>query len=266
MNELKEEINSRIEYIENNASEKTKQKIQKEYKDAGEFSSENLDEEIENLEKQNKKLKLYEKIINALQENIEIDPGRVMGLTDGIFSIVMTLLIFGMVLPTNEIVNYTGFIDFIASILPNMGLTIVSFILLASFWIYHHEFIKIRSLNLLYLWANIFYLASLTFIPFTTSLIGNYSHFFLSNVIFGLNILLTIIFFLIMFYYAAKRGFLDEAAIKKDKKYVYHTLFIIMGFTVLINLLDFFINKNFIYLYLLVPVISTIRDVHYKLK
>ena len=155
MNELKEEINSRIEYIENNASEKTKQKIQKEYKDGGEFSSENLDEEIENLEKQNKKLKLYEKIINALQENIEIDPGRVMGLTDGIFSIVMTLLIFGMVLPTDEIVNYTGFIDFIASILPNMGLTIVSFILLASFWIYHHEFIKIRSLNLLYLWANI---------------------------------------------------------------------------------------------------------------
>ena len=69
-----------------------------------------------------------------------------------------------------------------------------------------------------------------------------------------------------MFYYAAKRGFLDETAIKKDKKYVYHTLFIIMGFTVLINLLDFFVNKNFIYLYLLVPVISTIRDVHYKLK
>ena len=204
MNELKEEINSHIEYIENNASEKTKQKVQKEYKDTEEFSSENLDEEIEKLEKQNKKLKLY--------------------------------------------------------------LTIVSFILLASFWIYHHEFIKIRSLNLLYLWANIFYLASLTFIPFTTSLIGNYSHFFLSNVIFGLNILLTIIFFLIMFYYAAKRGFLDEVAIKKDKKYVYHTLFIIMGFTVVINLLDFFINKNFIYLYLLVPVISTIRDVHYKLK
>ena len=111
-----------------------------------------------------------------------------------------------------------------------------------------------------------FYLASICFIPFTTSIIGNYSHFFLANVIFGLNILLVVVFFLIMFYYAHKRGFLEEYTTEEDKKHVYHTLYIVMGATVIVNLLDFNVNPNFIYLFLLVPIISTIRHIQYMMK
>ena len=189
-----------------------------------------------------------------------------MGLTDGIFSIVMTLLVFGMVLPDKEILNYTGFINFLGSIGPIAGLIIVSFIVLGSFWIYHHEFMKIKSLNMPYLWLNIFYLACLCFIPFSTSVIGNYSHFFLANVIFGVNILLVIVFFLFMFHYAHKRGFLEEYTSEEDKTYVYHTLYMLMGVTIIVNLLDFNVNSNFIYLFLLIPIISTLRHIQYLMK
>ena len=76
---------------------------------------------------------------------MDIDPGRLLGLTDGIFGMVMTLLIFGMALPEMELLSSGDFYNFLVNSIPTIGLTLVSFVLLASFWIYHHEFIKINN-------------------------------------------------------------------------------------------------------------------------
>ena len=269
MQSLKDEIEQQISEMDENRAVKVQGKLEdakRKNKFSENINEENIDEEIRKLEKTNKKISTYQRFVDAFEKDLDIDPGRLMGLTDGIFSIVMTLLVFGMVLPDKEIVNYTGFINFIGSIAPIAGLIIVSFIVLGSFWIYHHEFMKIKSLNMPYLWLNIFYLACLCFIPFSTSVIGNYSHFFLANVIFGVNILLVIIFFLIMFHYAHKRGFLEEYTSEEDKTYVYHTLYMLMGVTIIVNLLDFNVNPNFIYLFLLIPIISTLRHIQYLMK
>ena len=210
MQSLKDEIEQQISEMDENRAVKVQEKLEdakRKNKFSENINEENIDEEIRKLEKTNKKISTYQRFVDAFEKDLDIDPGRLMGLTDGIFSIVMTLLVFGMVLPDKEILNYTGFINFLGSIGPIAGLIIVSFIVLGSFWIYHHEFMKIKSLNMPYLWLNIFYLACLCFIPFSTSVIGNYSHFFLANVIFGVHILLVIIFFLIMFHYAHKSLF-----------------------------------------------------------
>ena len=84
-----------------------------------------------------------------------------MGLTDGIFGMVMTLLVFAIALPDLHIVNYNNFIAFISTLAPTIGVTIVSFVLISSFWIYHHEFIKIKRMDIPYLWLNIFFLICL---------------------------------------------------------------------------------------------------------
>ena len=143
---------------ESNAK-KIQEKIEKHKKNqmSKEIEEGNIDEEIKRLEKTDKKISTYQRFLDAFEKDLDIDPGRLMGLTDGIFSIVMTLLIFGMALPEEKIVNYTGFIDFIGSISSVAGVVIVSFILLASFWLYHHEFMKIKKLNIPYIWLNMFY-------------------------------------------------------------------------------------------------------------
>lgn len=212
------------------------------------------------------KATFYQRFRQGLESDIDIDPGRLMGLTDGIFGMVMTLLVFGIALPELQIATYSDFIGFISSLTPTIGVTIVSFVLISSFWIYHHEFIKIKRLNIPYLWINILFLICISFIPFTTSLIGHYSHFFLSEAIFGLDIFLTIVFFLIMYNYADSRKFLENMPSKEEKRYVTHTFIILMGLTVAVNLLDFNISGNFIYLFLLVPVISTVRDIKFKMR
>lgn len=226
------------------------------------------DSKIRNGKKAGKynKLSFFDRFKRSLESDIDIDPGRLMGLTDGIFGMVMTLLVFGIGLPEFLITDYSDFISYIFSLRSTIGLTIVSFVLISSFWIYHHEFIKIKKLNIPYLWINILFLISISFIPFTTSLIGKYHYFFLSEVLFGLNIFLTIVFFLLMYYYAYQRDFLKNMPSHDERHYIYHTFYILMGFTVMVNLLDFNVSGNFVYLFLLMPVISTIRDIRYKMK
>ena len=222
--------------------------------------------DVRKLKKINKKISFYKRFKNALISDIDIDPGRITGLTDGIFGMVMTLLVFAIALPELQIANYQDFVSFIYSLAPSIGVTVVSFVLISSFWIYHHEFIKVKSLNIPYLWINILFLICISFIPFTTFLIGNYSHFFLSEALFGLDIFLTIVFFLLMYYYAYSRNFLEKMPSYEERHYIYHTFFILMGLTVAVNLLDFNVSGSFIYLFLLVPVISTIRDIRFKMK
>ena len=267
--ELKKSIQEKIEIIKENASdEETLKKMDRfsailEEKDS---KFKNDKSKVRKFKKFDKKLSFYQRFKLGLERDVDIDPGRLMGLTDGIFGMVMTLLVFGIALPELQIANNHDFISFILTLAPTIGVTIVSFVLISSFWIYHHEFIKVKRLNIPYLWLNILFLICISFIPFTTSLIGNYSHFFLSEAIFGLDIFLTVVFFLLMYHYADSRKFLEVKPSKEEKRYIINTFLIIMGLTIIVNLLDFNLSNNFIYLFLLVPVISTIRDIHFKMK
>ncbi len=208
----------------------------------------------------------FNRIRDAFERDVGIDPGRLMGLSDGIFGMVMTLLVFGIAIPELSVHSYDNFLSAFWSMLPTIGVTIVGFVLMGSFWIYHHEYMKIKNLNIPYLWMNILFLICLSFIPFTISLIGEYSEFFASNVTFGINILFTIISFLMMYVYATRREFMEVQPTKKERRHVLLTMGSIMGLTVIVNLLDFNVSSNFIYLFLLIPVISTIMDIWYNYK
>ncbi len=268
LDKIKAELSEKLEYLKQNAqSEEEIEKLNNfaSYL-ANKYSITDDNFDVEKLNKFKEGLSFYQRFKQALEKNIDIDPSRLMGLTDGIFGMVMTLLVFGIALPELQIANYSTFVSFFLSLAPNIGVTIVSFVLLSSFWIYHHEFIKLNNLNIPYLWLNILFLICISFVPFTTSIIGHYSHFFLSEVIFGINIILTIFSFLLMYRYANIMHFLENAPSKKERNYVYQTFGMIMALTVVVNLLDFNVSSSFIYLFLLVPVISTIRDIRFKME
>ena len=208
----------------------------------------------------------FQEFKQTFDSNIDIDPGRLIGLTDGIFGMVMTLLVFSMALPGAQLLSETDFITFLQANAHTFGLTIVSFILVSSFWVYHHEFLKIDSLNMLHLWIHMFFLACISVIPFTTSMMGVYSEFLIAEALFGLNILLVILIFLIMYHHAYTKGFLVKKPSKSEKRYVINTFILIIILTLAVNILGYTISEDFMYLFLLVPVISTIRDIRFKMK
>lgn len=231
----------------------------------------NLDEKIENKEqvqkierKTNNKI-TCENIKEEIQKPVDIDPQRLISLNDGIFRLVMTLLAVGITLPEIPITTNLQFVGFAKSLLPNVGIVAVSFIILSTFWMAHHQYIKIRKLNTPFLWLNLIHLALITFIPFTISIIGNYSSFFLANVIYGINILLTIITFLLILDYGYKHELIEPTSMNK-RRYITRTFIIIMLLTMAINILDFKTSHYFIYLYLALPFIMAIREAVYNIQ
>ena len=129
---MKRSISEKIEIIkENAADEETLKKMDRfsailEDKDSKFKDDARKVKHYKNLEQ---RLNFFERFRLGLQEDIDIDPSRLMALTDGIFSIVMTLLIFGISLPEIQLANYSDFISFIYALAPTISITIVSFIL-----------------------------------------------------------------------------------------------------------------------------------------
>ena len=118
---------------------------------------------------------------------------RLDQLSDGIFAIVMTILVFQIQLP-----NIWGPIDNlglwheIEKLLPLLLSYALSFALLFTYWRAHHFFVSIYAKNVDSMLINIngvfFMLISL--VPFSSSILGQFSGNQLSVIIFGTHIIL----------------------------------------------------------------------------
>ena len=118
---------------------------------------------------------------------------RLDQLSDGIFAIVMTVLVFQIELPA--IWGPVGNLELwseIKKLLPLLLSYILSFSLLFTYWRAHHFFISIYAKNvdstLININALFFMLISL--VPFSASILGQYGKNELSVAIFGAHIIL----------------------------------------------------------------------------
>ncbi|MDD4484844.1 MAG: TMEM175 family protein, partial [Methanoregula sp.] len=94
----------------------------------------------------------------------------------------------------------------IATMFPEFLSFIIAFLILASFWIVHHEhFHYLKSVNGWVLWLNIFILIFVVLVPFSTNLSGDYSHVMIAPLIFHLNMLALGILFLVQWQYIIRR-------------------------------------------------------------
>ena len=144
---------------------------------------------------------------------------RLETLADGIFAIAMTLLVLSIEVPTlsgnmtpsllMEYVLYT--------IIPEIAIYILSFALLGSFWLTHQVFFIIKRSDTKLIWINIFWLMSIAIVPFSTSMVGKYGGFQLSQLIFSINMLIIGILSYINWTYAANRGMIKETIGKITK-------------------------------------------------
>lgn len=120
---------------------------------------------------------------------VDLPPERLMTLTDGIFAIAITLLVLGIELhPTTHFSKYIVLYHFLVSVTPQLITYAISFIILSSFWIYHHVFLRVKKITVPFLWLSVLWLLVSVLMPFTTSLMGEYSQFYEADLIFGINV------------------------------------------------------------------------------
>jgi uncharacterized membrane protein len=100
---------------------------------------------------------------------------RIEAFSDGVFAIIVTLLIFEIHVP--ELANLESSTVFaeLVRLGPKFVSFAVSFATLAIFWVNHHHFFhEITHTDWRLMWHNNLLLFCLTVVPFTTAFIGDY--------------------------------------------------------------------------------------------
>ena len=115
---------------------------------------------------------------------------RLEALTDGIFATVMTVLVLSLSVPViTQVSQISSYIDNLAPIVYGY---ILSFLILAVFWIRHHSvFHFISRVDGSFLWLNLVFLLTIGFIPFSTELMGRFPLVQETVMIYGANLLAT---------------------------------------------------------------------------
>jgi len=129
---------------------------------------------------------------------------RIEAFSDGVFAIALTLLILEVKIPplgaiTNDAILRTYLIEQ----WPTYLSYVLSVIVIGIFWVAHHglfHYIKRADRNLL--WLNILYLLCVTFIPFPAALLGEYSGYQTSVVLYAATLAMTGILLNVMLWYA----------------------------------------------------------------
>jgi uncharacterized membrane protein len=105
-----------------------------------------------------------------------ISKNRLETLVDGIFAIAMTLLVLGISPPRpQDSLAQSVLPGMIESLIPQVFLFIVAFLVLALFWLGHHrQFHYVHSIDPVLLWINILILIAIVFVPFSTDVAGDY--------------------------------------------------------------------------------------------
>jgi uncharacterized membrane protein len=143
-------------------------------------------------------------------EQNEVGTGRLETLTDGIFAIAMTILVFGLVIPNNTTPSTLA--HDLASLWPNLLSLMVSFVILGVYWVATHtQFRYIRRADHLLIWLNIFYLLGVSLLPFSAGLLGRFPGERIAVIIYGCNLLLCLLFHLGMWLHAPRGKHLVEA-------------------------------------------------------
>ena len=116
---------------------------------------------------------------------------RIEALVDGIFAVAMTLLVLDIKSPLNlSFDTNDNLIRYLLTLEHSFAMYAISFVVLAIFWIAHHIlFHYVRHVDRRLLWFNMAFLLLVTFVPFTTDLLGDHGHLTLPVVVYGVNLI-----------------------------------------------------------------------------
>jgi len=143
-------------------------------------------------------------------------PNRLVALTDGVFAIVMTLLVLEITLPEIAYPPLQAELPRkLLEIWPKLYHYAMSFITLGVFWGYHHlAFNSIKRSDMALVWLNIVFLMFVALIPFSTSVqVWGPQQVQVSQVINMLNSALPVAMLLIIWSYATGKHRLVDSDI-----------------------------------------------------
>jgi uncharacterized membrane protein len=147
------------------------------------------------------------------------DPARVLGLSDGVFAIIITLLVLEIHVP--DLAGGQTLREAIAEVRPSFIGFLISFVVVAISWAGHRDlFAHIRRTDRSLVWLNIVYLFPLCLLPFGAALISRFDREPVALRMYGLVLLLIALTRLAVWLYATNRPHLLFETISRRSRTV----------------------------------------------
>jgi uncharacterized membrane protein len=127
---------------------------------------------------------------NSQETKQWVSADRQKTLADGVFAIVMTLLVLELAIPEIHGDTNQELTQALGSMWPKFLAYTFSFLILGVFWLIHHFlFDNIKYYDSRLAWLNILFLLFVALVPFTTSLLGEYFMEKTPTVLYGVQML-----------------------------------------------------------------------------
>jgi uncharacterized membrane protein len=113
---------------------------------------------------------------------------RLEAFTDGVYAIVITLLILDIRIPD---VKPADLGPALIAMLPQVFTYVLSFFVIGLYWFSHHRIAQqIKSIDGTFVWLNMIWLLFVTIMPFPTALLGRYPLAPIPIAIYGMDLIL----------------------------------------------------------------------------
>jgi len=117
-------------------------------------------------------------LLRQIEDETGRDRDRIVNLSDGVFAIAITLLVLDIRapgIPENMVSSQLP--AALLSLWPDYLGYFLSFVGISAFWLIHHSIFRpIRSYDRTLLYLNFLFLMVVAFVPFPTSLLGEYGN------------------------------------------------------------------------------------------
>ncbi|WP_440763828.1 TMEM175 family protein [Natronorubrum sp. DTA7] len=135
------------------------------------------------------------------------DTDRMEALSDGVFAIVLTLLVLQFEVPDVSASELPAAVADQETLLVSY---LLSFVVVGLYWIIQHNlFLYIEAHDRILLWLNLLFLLSISFLPYPTELLGVYGTQF-AWTLYAVNFVLVGVLMTAVWAYAARAGFTGD--------------------------------------------------------
>ena len=139
---------------------------------------------------------------------------RIAGLSDGVFAFAVTLIVFEIHVPDpGPIATEAQLASALAALAPRFVTYLLSLLTLGIFWSAQQTHLRyVGRADRTFTWIQLIYLAGVTTLPFTTSLLAEFIGFRLALLVYWVNIVVLGWTLLWAWFYARRAGLLREDA------------------------------------------------------
>jgi uncharacterized membrane protein len=185
----------------------------------------------------------------AFTPNIKVE--HVISFSDAVFAFAITLMAISIDIPDlPSDLSQSQLLDRLRDIYPQIEDYIISFAVIAIFWIsYHQVFNHIKGSPISMIYLNLLFLLFITLLSLTTSFVINYGSYQISYIIYCVVVIVTSSLLVLIWRYATK----DRRLVDKDMDplFIKGTFFlllsipIIFGISIIISFIDLAIAQYF---------------------